>query len=181
MIDILPPDGYALFEQVRAEVEQHTPDDERRTARNVATYAYRRALQDGANEYDALRSVYEAGLRRLEETRSLGETALPGVSPRVEGTIERVMARYPDIGFTSKQSARYYEDVHQELAPLARGLEQELHQAWRQVGDLSLQVGRLVRALRAASPKSDLPDLAVDHLRRNRLISPLREGDTVDG
>lgn len=46
-------------------------------------------------------------------------------SPRVEVCIAEVMARYP--GTTSAAQARYFEAVHQELAPLARQLELELN------------------------------------------------------
>lgn len=42
-------------------------------------------------------------------------------APRVEACIEAVMARHPTIGGRADQ--RYFEAVHQELAPLARELE----------------------------------------------------------
>jgi hypothetical protein len=44
-------------------------------------------------------------------------------SPRVDALIERMMQKYP--GFSASAQARYYEAVHQELAPLARDLEAE--------------------------------------------------------
>lgn len=43
---------------------------------------------------------------------------------RVDTLIQRVMARHP--GTSASQDAKYYEDVHQELAPLARELELEV-------------------------------------------------------
>lgn len=43
--------------------------------------------------------------------------------PRVDDCIEQVMRQYP--GESPRALARYYEAVHQELAPLARGLEVE--------------------------------------------------------
>jgi exonuclease VII small subunit len=42
----------------------------------------------------------------------------------VDQLIERVMAAHP--GSTPKASAAYFEEVHQELAPLARDLEAEV-------------------------------------------------------
>jgi hypothetical protein len=45
-------------------------------------------------------------------------------APRVEACIAEVMARHP--GETPAAQARYFEAVHQELAPLARRLELEL-------------------------------------------------------
>jgi len=45
-------------------------------------------------------------------------------SPRVEACIEEVMKRFPGISASSQ--SRYFEAVHQELAPLARSLEREL-------------------------------------------------------
>lgn len=43
--------------------------------------------------------------------------------PRVEACIAEVMARFPYD--TKAQAARYFEEVHQHLAPLARQLERE--------------------------------------------------------
>lgn len=45
-------------------------------------------------------------------------------SPRVDALIERVMQEHP--GFGASAQARYYEAVHQELAPLARDQEAEI-------------------------------------------------------
>lgn len=45
-------------------------------------------------------------------------------APRVEACIDSVMRQYPTLGGRADQ--RYYEAVHQELAPLARELEREL-------------------------------------------------------
>jgi hypothetical protein len=48
-------------------------------------------------------------------------------TPRVEAVIDAVMKRYP--GSSKAALARYFEAVHQELAPLARLLERELREA----------------------------------------------------
>ena len=45
-------------------------------------------------------------------------------APRVEACIDAVMERFPTLG--GRADSRYYEAVHQELAPLARELEREL-------------------------------------------------------
>jgi hypothetical protein len=42
-------------------------------------------------------------------------------SPRVDALIEKVMQEHPGFGVSTQ--ARYYEAVHQELAPLARDSE----------------------------------------------------------
>lgn len=52
-----------------------------------------------------------------------GDTAMATESPRVDALIEAAMARYKGHGTLAQ--ARYYEAVHQELAPLARELEAE--------------------------------------------------------
>lgn len=49
--------------------------------------------------------------------------AMPINAPRVEAVIDAVMERYPGTGPAAQ--LRYYEAVHQELAPLARDLERE--------------------------------------------------------
>jgi hypothetical protein len=48
-------------------------------------------------------------------------------TPRVEACINAVMRRFP--GSSSTSQARYFEEVHQHLAPLARALECELEAA----------------------------------------------------
>lgn len=53
-------------------------------------------------------------------------------APRVEEVICRVMKRFP--GTSKMAQARYYEEVHQELAPLARELERENRQLREQLG-----------------------------------------------
>lgn len=40
---------------------------------------------------------------------------------RVDELIDRVMSEHPGLGVTAQ--ARYYEDVHQHLVPLARKIE----------------------------------------------------------
>jgi hypothetical protein len=48
-------------------------------------------------------------------------------TPRVEACINEVMRRFP--GGSASAQARYFEEVHQHLAPLARQLERELAEA----------------------------------------------------
>lgn len=48
---------------------------------------------------------------------------LPSDTPRVDALIAKVMAEHPGVSRTAQ--AEYYEEVHQHLAPLARGLERE--------------------------------------------------------
>lgn len=47
-------------------------------------------------------------------------------APRVEACIDAVMAKYPRTGPVSQ--AKYYEEVHQHLGPLARQLEHEVQE-----------------------------------------------------
>lgn len=49
---------------------------------------------------------------------------MKAATPRVEACIDAVMARF--TGESKAALARYYEEVHQHLAPLARNLELEL-------------------------------------------------------
>jgi hypothetical protein len=56
---------------------------------------------------------------KVDELMSIDPTA-----PRVNQCIADVMARFPDT--TPRGLARYFEAVHQELAPLARELEREV-------------------------------------------------------
>jgi hypothetical protein len=56
-------------------------------------------------------------------------------TPRVEAVIAQTMRRFPCVSPAAQ--ARYFEAVHQELAPLARELErevaslkQQLQEAW---------------------------------------------------
>lgn len=51
------------------------------------------------------------------------DSATPCNTPHVEAVIDAVMERYPGMGPSAQ--LRYYEAVHQELAPLARDLERE--------------------------------------------------------
>lgn len=61
------------------------------------------------------------------------ETALmPTDTPKTDALIQRVMRQYP--GVSASAQAKYYEEVHQELAPLCRELEREvaaLKAQWR--------------------------------------------------
>ncbi len=87
-------------------------------------------------------------------------------SPKTEALIECVMARFP--GSSISASARYYEAVHQELAPFARELE-------TQVNDMAMLIKQLTHSLSKASPNNDIAARALDYLKRNDLIgSPLR-------
>lgn len=53
-------------------------------------------------------------------------------APLVEACIQWVMKKYP--GYSPSSQARYFEAVHQELAPLARELERENRQLREQLG-----------------------------------------------
>lgn len=44
-------------------------------------------------------------------------------TPLVDGLIDKIMAENP--GVSARAQAKYYEEVHQHLAPLARELELE--------------------------------------------------------
>jgi hypothetical protein len=55
-------------------------------------------------------------------------------TPRVEATIDAAMKRHP--GVSPAAMARYYEDVHQDLAPLARAIERELAAALSRIATL---------------------------------------------
>jgi len=55
-------------------------------------------------------------------------------SPRVEACIEEVIRQHP--GTTPSAQARYFEAVHQELAPLARQLEVELNTKMGHAGEV---------------------------------------------
>jgi len=55
-------------------------------------------------------------------------------TPRVEACIAEVMAHYP--GETPAALSRYFEAVHQELAPLARQLEHELNTKMGHAGEV---------------------------------------------
>lgn len=46
------------------------------------------------------------------------------MTERVDELIERVMKAFPSVSALAQ--SRYYEEVHQELAPLARELERQL-------------------------------------------------------
>lgn len=58
-------------------------------------------------------------------------------TPRVEATIDAAMRRRPSS--SPAATARYFEDVHQDLAPLARTLERELGEALNRVSILGLE------------------------------------------
>lgn len=74
-------------------------------------------------------------------------------TPRVDALIAKVMADFP--AHTAHAEARYYDEVHQHLAPLARKLEREnvllrtlakdAYEAWD--NDMDARVGKLLRAM----------------------------------
>jgi len=69
-------------------------------------------------------------------------------TPRVDAIIDQVIHRHPR---DSKASlARYFEDVHQELAPLARQLEIELQQANEKIAELQKVLKEFVGSVRAS-------------------------------
>lgn len=61
-------------------------------------------------------------------------------TPRVETCIQDAMRRFP--GYSTSAQARYYEEVHQELAPLARDLERELAKARARITELEANAAR---------------------------------------
>ena len=88
-------------------------------------------------------------------------------TPRVDALIAKVMADFP--AHTAHAEARYYDEVHQHLAPLARALEREnvglralakdAYEAWD--NDRDARVGKLLRAmLDEKFSKVYRPDLA---------------------
>lgn len=87
-------------------------------------------------------------------------------SPKTDALIDEVMTRFP--GTSPSASARYFEAVHQELAPFARNLES-------QVDDMAMLIKLLVRALNRAEPGNETAKRAMDYLQNNDLLgSPLR-------
>lgn len=93
-------------------------------------------------------------------------------SQRVDACIAEVMARHP--GVTPAAQARYFEAVHQELAPLARQLEHELNTTMGHAGAVHSQLQAQVdewrrRALLAERRTNWLlehPRLVLDITRR---------------
>lgn len=72
---------------------------------------------------------------------------------RVEACINTVMARHN--GVSTLAQSKYFEAVHQELAPLARDLEQELIASRERVKALEAVALQLIRRY-----VIDLPDYA---------------------
>lgn len=60
--------------------------------------------------------------------------------PRTTRCIEAVMQQHP--GQTPNALARYYEAVHQEIAPLARQMEDEVQQLTRALDNVRLFAAR---------------------------------------
>lgn len=69
------------------------------------------------------------------------ECLLDSDTPRVEAVIDKVMAEYP--GLSVRAQAKFYEEVHQELAPLSRQLERENAKMRAFVQDLSAAGGKM--------------------------------------
>jgi exonuclease VII small subunit len=88
---------------------------------------------------------------------------------QVEDCIALVMARHPETAGPARQ-ARYYEEVHQELAPLARRLEQERDQL-----RADLAVGRERHSKLVAHSQSQERDLMDVCERRDGLIAELEQ------
>lgn len=98
----------------------------------------------------------------------------------VEALIERVMAAHP--GQSPKQLAAYFEAVHQELAPLARALEQDNESLRQQVAERDQQfqdMGRLIAQLstklKKADPQATLVERSMDYLQRKGFIAQARK------
>lgn len=84
-------------------------------------------------------------------------------TPRVEACIDAVMKRYP--GESKAALARYFEAVHQELAPLARQIERELREAHETLAGAAViadTAGAEIRTLRGRA----LPAQLTPSLRR---------------
>ena len=64
-------------------------------------------------------------------------------TPRTEDVIDAVMKRFP--GETKAAQARYFEAVHQELAPLARELEVENGRLAQRVSELESQLSQALK------------------------------------
>lgn len=87
-------------------------------------------------------------------------------TPRVEACIDAVMKVYP--GTTKAAQARYYEAVHQELAPLARRLESELREAREALAGaagIADAAGAEIRTLRGRALPADITPPVQDVLR----------------
>lgn len=119
---------------------------------------------------------------------TVGTGIASSAAPRVEACIEAVMAKHPTIG--GRADTRYFEAVHQELAPLARELEREvarLTAELRQGDELRERLGGLLSrtavALRGPEPPltrwswHDLPEraaaamAAIDVMQRAALMA----------
>jgi hypothetical protein len=68
-------------------------------------------------------------------------------TPRVEACIDAAMARNP--GRSKIDQARYFEDVHQDVAPLARQLERELAAQQAEIERLRKALNGVVNAYAA--------------------------------
>lgn len=100
-------------------------------------------------------------------------------TPRVEAVIDKVMVEHPGLGDDAR--AKYYEEVHQHLAPLARDLERELRVETSKVDDLAAIVRRLAHSLCEVAPDNELPKKALDYLKRSGIPTfVLREIERIE-
>ncbi|MES2910597.1 MAG: hypothetical protein V4718_04365 [Pseudomonadota bacterium] len=69
---------------------------------------------------------------------------------RVDALIERVMEQYPvNVHTRAAGHLRYYEAVHQELAPLARALEAEVDRLTAALATATNELGEAEKKVRA--------------------------------
>jgi hypothetical protein len=78
--------------------------------------------------------------RRLGAPSSATTAGHIAPTPRVEAVIAEAMEKY--AGGTPGRDLTYYQNVHQDLAPLARQLERELDRAKAELVELRAQVAR---------------------------------------
>lgn len=89
---------------------------------------------------------------------------------RVEECIQRVMSEHP--GESPTALARYFEAVHQELAPLARELERQRDAAWEE--------SRAIRKAVNANPQEATSD-EVERVvaQRDKLLEELKAAHQI--
>lgn len=99
---------------------------------------------------------------------------------RVDELINRVMAEHP--GTTPRQVAIYFEAVHQELAPVARQLEQDkiallasTAEKNQQFHDMGMLIARLATKLKKLDPEEPLVGKAMEYLDRKGYIAQARK------
>lgn len=80
------------------------------------------------------------GTRKNQSIRADAQASPLDAYPRTTRCIEAVMRQHP--GETTRALARYYEAVHQELAPLARQMEDEVQELMRALDNVRLFAAR---------------------------------------